>query len=789
MRTVQLYVNNERVDLFQDEQIQVTSSIQNVADISKVFTDFTQTFTLPASKRNNEIFKYYYQSDLDNGFEANVRVDARIEIDYTPFRTGRLQLESAETQHNQVQNYKVTFYGEVTTLKDLFGEDKLADVTEINDQVSFDYTGANVQDTITNVADLDVRFPLISSERVWTYSDGTGINDSTTYAIDYTELFPAVKVARIFDAFEARYGITFSGNFLDDLRFTNLFTWWKSRDIPNFTIASAPVEFAAIATTTDDNGNPVPIDPIGTNQINVKYNSYYTANEKHFIRFYTTVSNTAAEYYVDVYKDGALVYTDVRTGNTFGSYYLTSDDNINGLDSVYTFRLRSDQPLTINGDIEYRLQQVSQAGIDYPIFEQQTITQVTLSTQNIDFPSTAPDIKVSDYFSGVLQMFNLTCYPVGDSTFQIEPLEAWYDRGRDIDITEFTDVKSINYERVKLHKRIAFNYEKSESFLNQNFASLFSREWGSLNNDFNYDGDELIVKPPFENLLFTNLDENRFQVAYSRTSNPPDSEPYTPKPVMLYLYQEAQTCDFYFDNGTTIPNLTSYIPFGQDVIYNGNVSSMNFGSEISSLLLEIMTDSLYASFYERYLTNLFNIKNRKVSVTTRLPLGVLQDLELNDSLIIRDKKYTINDMKSNLTTGQVDFVLLQDLYIDRAATPPVRPVKPVKPGGGTIVIPIRPPKDKWVRITSTTSDFTTSSPAVTYDTNEDADITFTASANTDNERTDTYTYGVYDDQPTDVSTPIYTKTITILQDSGLDHILAEDSSNLLTENLDTIVEE
>jgi hypothetical protein len=630
MRTVQLYVNDERVDLFQDEQIQVTSSIQNVADISKVFTDFTQTFTLPASKRNNEIFKYYYQSDLDNGFEANVRVDARIEIDYTPFRTGRLQLESAETQHNQVQNYKVTFYGEVTTLKDLFGEDKLADVTEINDQVSFDYTGANVQDTITNVADLDVRFPLISSERVWTYSDGTGIDDSTTYAIDYTELFPAIKVARIFDAFEARYGITFSGNFLDDLRFTNLFTWWKSRDIPNFTIASAPVEFAAIATTTDSNGNPVPIDPIGTNQINVKYNSYYTASDKHLIRLYTTVSNTSIEYYVDVYKDGALVYTEARTGNGFGtSTYLSSDDNINGLDSVYTFRLRSDQPLTINGDIEYRLFDSSEFGagaVIYPIFEQQTITQVTLSTQNLDFPSIAPDIKVADYFSGVLQMFNLTCYPVGDSTFQIEPLQDWYDHGRDIDITEYTDVKSINYERVKLHKRIAFNYEKSESFLNQNFASLFSREWGSLNNDFNYDGDELIVKPPFENLLFTNLDENRFQVAYSRTSNPPDSEPYTPKPVMLYLYQEAQTCDFYFDNGTTIPNLTSYIPFGQDVIYNGNVTSMNFGSEISSLLLEIMTDSLYASFYEKYLTNLFNIKNRKVSVTTRLPLGMLQDL-------------------------------------------------------------------------------------------------------------------------------------------------------------------
>ena len=285
MRTVQLYVNDERVDLFSDEQIQVTSSIQNIADISKVFTDFTQTFTLPASKRNNEIFKYYYQSDLDNGFEANVRVDARIEIDYTPFRTGRLQLEGAETQHNQVQNYKVTFYGEVTTLKDLFGEDKLADVTEINDQVSFEYSGANVQDTITNVADLDVRFPLISSSRAWEYESGNTFEDITlsTGRIDYLELFPAVKVARIFDAFEARYGVTFSGLFLDDLRFTNLFTWFKSGDTATFdSKTSQDVTFAVGTSEVEPytfRNSVAYIRKLSANEIETLSNSNISAQE------------------------------------------------------------------------------------------------------------------------------------------------------------------------------------------------------------------------------------------------------------------------------------------------------------------------------------------------------------------------------------------------------------------------------------------------------------------------------------------------------------------------------
>ena len=115
MRDVSLYVNNVKLDLFKDEEIQITSSIQNVQDISKVFTDFSQTFTVPCTKTNNEVFEYYYNSDVDASFSAQNRQESRIEINNTIFRVGKLQLESAEVKGLQSDNYKVTFYGEVTT--------------------------------------------------------------------------------------------------------------------------------------------------------------------------------------------------------------------------------------------------------------------------------------------------------------------------------------------------------------------------------------------------------------------------------------------------------------------------------------------------------------------------------------------------------------------------------------------------------------------------------------------------------------------------------------------------
>ena len=71
MQRVQLYVedtdsNLQLVDLFQDESIQVTSTIQDIRDIGKVFTDYSQTFNVPASDTNNKIFRHFYNYYITN---------------------------------------------------------------------------------------------------------------------------------------------------------------------------------------------------------------------------------------------------------------------------------------------------------------------------------------------------------------------------------------------------------------------------------------------------------------------------------------------------------------------------------------------------------------------------------------------------------------------------------------------------------------------------------------------------------------------------------------------------
>ena len=49
MQIIQLYIQGTKVDMFDDESVSITQTIKNTKDISQVFTEFTQTFNLPAS--------------------------------------------------------------------------------------------------------------------------------------------------------------------------------------------------------------------------------------------------------------------------------------------------------------------------------------------------------------------------------------------------------------------------------------------------------------------------------------------------------------------------------------------------------------------------------------------------------------------------------------------------------------------------------------------------------------------------------------------------------------------
>jgi hypothetical protein len=282
-----------------------------------------------------------------------------------------------------------------------------------------------------------------------------------------------------------------------------------------------------------------------------------------------------------------------------------------------------------------------------------SIPQTT--TAILDLTQYMPDIKVSDFFSGILKEFNLVSFSYTDTNYTLEQLENWYYGGGIKNLTEYVTT-DMEVNRIKPYKKISYKYQKSEGILNRLFSDTFTREYGDLDYEFSNDGADYKIQSPFENMLFTKFTGTSLQVSYALKT---DLKEYIPKPVLLYKYGNLAT-HFHMYNGTTHVILNKYNVFGQEVIYQNNLHSLNFGLEISSLLNIPINNSLFDDYYLSYLNNLYSLKSRMINVSMRLPYITLIDLKLNDRVVIRDKRYIINTFTTDLDTFESKFELVQD---------------------------------------------------------------------------------------------------------------------------------
>ena len=690
MIVVGIYIKNlstleyDRVELFADEKISVTSSIQNINDIGKTYTDFSQTFTVPATKNNNKIFKHWYENSLDTQFSTLIKADAYIELDTIPFRIGKIQLESCDIKENNVQSYSITFIGNLGNLKDKFAGKFLKDLPTADYDIL--YTADIVKEKVVSTAtSADVMFPLISSNRYWNYESGTDPTNNisnTLYPIRYNELFPAVRLKRVFNIIEDEFNVNLQGTtenpstFLTDERFTNAYLYLKNAETFVFKSSSNLITWDAKTT---------PPNYYNINLSNETWQSTYTAKGSEYIEFINqsiSISITATvaglPYDIILYKNGTelisqsfvSVTSPVLTG--LAGSYINQNTGFNTFDT-YSISIVANASITFDAELILETTFLEGYEPDFPydpIYA--IITDTATKTTNQTTPAAKlpinsyfPEIKIEDFFAGVLKMFNLTCFSTDGVNYTIDTLENYYTTGNIINLTKYVKTDSINLTRVKTYKKINFLYEKSESLVNVGFLSNNGIDYGNLLYSTDNDGEEYSIKLPFEDLNFNNL-KDKLQVGYCLKT---DLQKYIPKPIILYDYNPTglttlTDTDFWFNTvltGGTSTQHTSYKAFGQELLTGGITYSLNFPDQQSTLTNEVVVNSLYQTYYSNYISNIFNYRARLIKVSAILPISVLTSLKLNNRVIIRDKRYIINSFTTDLTTGEASFELLTDL--------------------------------------------------------------------------------------------------------------------------------
>lgn len=678
IRTIQLYIENERVDLYGDETITITDSIRNAKDIAKVFTTFSQQFTVPASKTNNRIFKHFYNYDIDTAyaFDARKKTPARIEINHLPFKSGRIKLEGVDLKDNKPSSYRLTFFGSVVDLKDIIGEDKLPNLSAFSN-VKLEYDITSLISNLTQNATSDYALAMITAgQRLYydseTPSQGSGnihYDGVTAQGLKPQQLKYAVKLSKILEAIEAEYDeagreIVFADNTFfkpsesNDL--DDLYMWLHRKNDTVEITAGVETKFPFDQTFSAnyfyigvDSNLIVADDP----------------SENETIRFIASATNNA-RYDLVIKKNGETIKAYEGVTGTISPTFSTAN-YVQG--DVFAAFIRTYEETVTFSAISW------QALNDSTLALSVSSTQTTyLRTFTFDVSENIPEIKVIDFLSGLFKMFNLVAYVDDDGEIVTQTLDEFYRKGGRYDISQYIDVSKSSVDSALPFKEIFFKYKDTKSILaEQHFQEISTVEWGGVEytSDADLSGEIYKVEPPFHHAKYeklldssnTNFSTN-VQVGYFVTNN---EESYLGDPLLFYVVPQATSVQIGYTRDGNLVN--SPIAVGIDVNMPSNSKTfsaetseenIHFNAEINEFTGTAFEDTLFKRYYEKYITSVFNSRNRLTKVTAYLPVKILREIELNDTIIINGRSYVINSMQINANTGKTDFELLNKYTVN-----------------------------------------------------------------------------------------------------------------------------
>jgi hypothetical protein len=723
---VAIFIGGKKLDLFKDENISITSKLNDLEKLSSVFSDFSQPFTIPATPTNNEVFKHYYNINIDNPYNANNRIDAYVEFDSMPFKYGEVQLESVQVKNGEPDSYKITFYGNLTQLSELFGEDTLDNLdTSINGTPSFhtslsqfDFQWAETawKNSLynDNGGTGDVITPLIAfADRDWNMGTViTGASPSyditgSTGSVTETELKPGLRIIRLIEGIETKYGIDFSRDFFGRAHFNNIYMWLNRDDEISWKEScfdiTVPFTGSGMLGIDDTNGIGFTFstaNPGGYSYMKVVYPDlddryfHYSGYMRWFIQPYPGFEDI--NYAIRTYDENnsQVGYNSNITGDRVHNSYFGSDENPDEDDVTLISRERRiclepqanfEAKITCTAiitELEFGVQQSD-------ITDVESLNNPIGISQSFAISQNVPSMKVLDFLQGIMKMYKLIISPTSTTSFYIAPINQFYRGGQTWNLTQYIDQNKIDITKPVVYKTIDFNFEKTENVLGKKFRKLFdpTRDkvgYGDLSGEYDIDNKEkLEVKVPFENMMFERMPVisgpnsgvvSNVVIGQSIKANISETEfeKNKSKPILFYNNGVISLTDnpviVSFGGNTSSLDYSYLVGNSNDELYNQVTQTLNFGSEVDPFLQGELSQSLFSNYWQDWIETIYDEKQRKVKCTGYLPPIIINELSLDDRIIIGSNRYKISDYKVELNTGRTDFNLFVDIFENQIGT-------------------------------------------------------------------------------------------------------------------------
>ena len=712
----------QRLDTYKDETVTITQSIKNIKDLAKILTDFSQSFTIPASKNNNKIFKHYYNSDIQNSIDARFLIDAKINLNGIDFKEGKIRVLGVKMKDNSPSSYQITFVGNTVSLKTLFSDDELTDLPYLdvfnhdysyNNILQYMQTGYNFSGSSNSSAIYpDMMYPFISAESRYYYDSGQQgthpeienvrniynhdpqpVNSHSDYhSLSMYDFKPAIKVYYILKAIEEKYGFTFSTDFfgyqsneyIGSEVFEKLYLWCSRKAgslVDNIDEEYGEVKFEDLTLST---GTEVRED---SNTSFTIFRSSPSGGRFTYINltYQGTVDVTGTGFYdVLIYdKDTNEVYAEFKneTGDkTFTQNFIANSNETKVIKP--TVKVTTKAGITSFSLSNVVLTKESKLSLQDPA----TITTGNYSSSSVTVSAGLkfrqnflPKIKVIDFLTGIFKMFNLVAYFEG-TELVVKTLDDYYlnSSNAEFDITKYVDMGSSTINRNDVYSEINYEYEKPKTIFaiksNEATNDEFGNERFKSEGDNAFDGGKYDIKVKFGHMLYEDLidlNTGNFSNIYWGYSVDKDENPALEAATLFLSHRPTLPSDIYFTdkpfgltgNGYSINEMTYLQVPSNFYAVSTTPYSINFGSEYA-VYRSVIDNSLFKIYHQNFIQNIYDPQARILKISAHLPLSVLLKYKLNDRFIVGGKKYLINSAKTNLQTGKTELELLTDNYIE-----------------------------------------------------------------------------------------------------------------------------
>jgi hypothetical protein len=685
--------------LFKDESVSLTQTIKNVKDLAKVFTEFTQTFSVPASSVNNKIFQHYYNFDIGGGFDARIKADARLELNDLPFKDGKIALQGVDLKNNLAHTYRITFFGNTVNLKDILGDAQLSSLSfsDYFDRLyDFGTVTGVMQDGLTPFI-----VPLITHTNRLIYNSGShvafdpeatinnlynqGSGSLSQNGVYWNEFKYAVRLQNIIEAIQTKYDITFSDDFFNDAtneQFSTLYMWLHRKSGSVERPTQVDFVYTRLTDLVQTQSQGISSVTNGIITVNIPNNGLQPA-----FLIVDLVQASANPYSVQVLRNGGTVVGELNsvTGNQTLTVYASTNDFQNN--ATYTIQIGG--VVTFNANDIVVSVTATATGVSAVDQYKNSIQFGTNQSKEFNIVEQIPKMKIIDFLSGLFNLFNLTAYVNDVGTIVVRTLDSYYaDSTQVYNIDKYLDITKSTSDVALPYNKINFSYKGLGTLLSQQFNQLTNSGWGSLS--YTLDGDifdapsePYEIEVPFEHMQFERL--------YDQGNSPPTStdvqwgysvnenlQSYIGEPLIFYGIPITNGTNIRIRDtvlNNNVADIVNYIIPSNSFSIAPSTSRINihFQNELNEYLANEpdglvagdnalgFTDTLFQTDYKEYIQDVFNVRRRLLKVTAYLPMKVYYNLQLNDLIQLGQDSYKINSMKTDLTTGKTEFELLNTI--------------------------------------------------------------------------------------------------------------------------------